>query len=146
MSSTSSPTAARAIVDEVLGRAMTRELWTGNYEHVLPISFQDFDLAAILPAVFYMFRFGVRRGKGKFVDIFGGDVGSPRERRRAATTERVASVLSQSDSFRGFDDAVTRTILADLLLCYCLENRGCDLAVVSRCTRGRARPLHGKLD
>ena len=123
MSNTTSPTAARAIVDEVLGRAMTRELWTSNYEHALPISVQDFDIAAMLPAVFYMFRFGVRRGKGKFAETFGGDTGTPRERRRAATTDRVASILARVDSFCGFDDEVTLAILGDLLLCFCLENR-----------------------
>lgn len=59
--------AARAVVDDVLGREMTRELWTSNYEHALPMSVHDFDMGAVLPAVFYMFRFGVRRGKGRFV-------------------------------------------------------------------------------
>ena len=58
MSEARSATTARAIVDEVLGRGMTREIWTGNYEKALPISVQDFDLSAVLPAVFYMFRFG----------------------------------------------------------------------------------------
>lgn len=124
MSKSSSPTAARAVVDEVLGRAMTRELWTSNYEHALPVSVQDFDLGAILPAVFYMFRFGVRRGKGRFVETFGGEQGTPKERRQAATVDRVATVLSNTDSFRGFGDGVTRAILGDLLLCFCLENKG----------------------
>ena len=72
----STPTAARAIVDEVFGRGMTREIWTGNYEEVLPVSVQDFDLGAILPAVFYMFRFGGRRGKGRFVEQFGEGTGA----------------------------------------------------------------------
>lgn len=124
MSRSSSPTAARAVVDEVLGRAMTRELWTSNYDHALPMSVQDFDLGAILPAVFYMFRFGVRRGKGRFVETFGGEQGTPQERRRVASVDRVAAVLSGTDNFRGFNDAVTRAILGDLLLCFCLENRG----------------------
>ncbi len=83
-----SATTARAIVDDVLGRSMTREIWTGNYEKALPVSVQDFDLAGILPAVFYMFRFGLRRGKGKFFETFGGESGTTKERRRAATIER----------------------------------------------------------
>jgi hypothetical protein len=140
MSKASSPTAARAIVDEVLGRAMTRELWTSNYEHALPISVQDFDLAAILPAVFYMFRFGVRRGKGRFIETFGGSEGTPRERRRAATVDRVASVLAQSDSFCGFDSDVTRAALGDLLLCFCLENRGHALGRIEQVQR--VAPAH----
>jgi hypothetical protein len=57
---------ARSIVDEILGRGMTREIWTANYDKVLPVSVQDFDLFAVLPAVFYMFRFGQRRGEGSF--------------------------------------------------------------------------------
>ena len=123
MSKGNTPTAARAIVDEVLGRAMTRELWTSNYEHAFPMSVQDFDLGAILPAVFYMFRFGVRRGKGRFVETFGGESGTTRQRKQAATVDRVASVLSATDTFRGFNDEVTRAVLGDLLLCFCVENR-----------------------
>ena len=54
---------ARAIVDDVLGRAMARDIWTGNYDKVLPLSVQQFELTAVLPAVFYMFRFAQRRGR-----------------------------------------------------------------------------------
>jgi hypothetical protein len=124
MSKSSSPTAARAVVDEVFGRAMTRELWTSNYEHALPMSVQYFDLGAILPAVFYMFRFGVRRGKGRFVETFAGSPGTARQQKQQATVERVASILSGTDAFRGFNSDVTRAILGDLLLCFCLENKG----------------------
>ena len=60
MSSNRGSTTARAIVDDLLGRDTTREIWTGNYLNALPISVQDFDLSAVLPAVFYMFRFGHR--------------------------------------------------------------------------------------
>jgi hypothetical protein len=117
------PTAARAIVDDVLGRGMTREIWSGNYDKTLPVSVNDFDLGGVLPAVFYMFRFGYRRGKGKFLDRFGGETGTPRDRRRAATVERVAEKLSRVDSLEGFDGEVEQAILGDLLLCFCLENR-----------------------
>ena len=115
-------TTARAIVDDVFGRGMTREIWTGNYERALPVSVQDFDLSAVLPAVFYMFRFAQRRGKGRFLDVFGGNTGTPRERRRAATIERVAGKLAEAESFEGFDGETERAILGDLLLCFCLEN------------------------
>ena len=121
--SATNPTAARAIVDEVLGRAATREIWTGNYEKALPVTVQDFDLGAVLPAVFYMFRFGYRRGKGKFLETFGGETGTAQERRRAATIERVAERLSKVDSLSGFEGDVEQAILGDLLLCFCLENR-----------------------
>ena len=28
---------ARALVDDILGRKMTREIWSGNYDKVLPV-------------------------------------------------------------------------------------------------------------
>ena len=122
MSATKTPTTARSIVDDVLGRGMTREIWTGNYEKALPVSVQDFDLSAVLPAVFYMFRFGHRRGKGKFLETFGSDAGTAKERRRAATIERVANKLAETESFEGFQDETVQAILGDSLLCFCLEN------------------------
>ncbi len=122
MSDTRTATTARAIVDDVLGRGMTREIWSGNYDKVIPISVQDFDLAAVLPAVFYMFRFGHRRGKGKFMDTFGGDSGTAKERKSTATIDRVATKLAGTEKIEGFDDDTKRAILGDMLLCYCLEN------------------------
>jgi hypothetical protein len=113
---------ARAIVDDVLGRDMAREIWTGNYEKALPVSVQNFDLSAVLPAVFYMFRFAQRRGRGKFLETFGSNTGSIRERRQAATIELVAGRLAQTDKFTGFDGAAEQAILGDLLLCFNLEN------------------------
>ncbi|WP_051463230.1 hypothetical protein [Deferrisoma camini] len=122
-----SGTSARAIVEEILGRGHTRAIWSADYQKVLPISVQDFDLSAVLPAVLYMFRFGHRRGKGRFVEVFGGESGSYRERRRQATIDRVAEVLSNNSLFEGFSDETTRAILGDLLLCFCLENRNREL-------------------
>jgi len=122
MSPAKTATSAHAIVDDVLGRGMTREIWSGNYEKALPISVQDFDLAGVLPAVFYMFRFGHRRGKGKFLETFGGDAGTLRQRRRDATIDRVASILATTDSLEGFEGETEQAILGDLLLCFSLEN------------------------
>jgi len=122
MSAATTSRTARSIVDDVLGRGMTREIWTASYDRALPVSVQDFDLSAVLPAVFYMFRFGNRRGRGRFLESFGGDAGTTRERRRAATIERVANTLAQTEWFEGFQDDTTRAILGDLLLCFCLEN------------------------
>jgi len=121
MSRASSGQTARAIVDEVLGRAMTKAVWTANYDKALPLSVQDFDLTAVLPAVFYMFRFGHRRGKGRFLETFGGD-GPASEKKKAATIDRVASVLAEEQPFTGFDNDVEKAILGDLLLSFCLEN------------------------
>jgi len=122
MSPAKTAATARAVVDEVFGRGMAREIWTGNYEKALPVSVQYFDLSAVLPAVFYMFRFAQRRGKGKFLEVFGGPQGTARRRRQAATIERVAGKLAQTDSFEGFDGETEQAILGDLLLCFCLEN------------------------
>jgi len=122
-----SSTSARTIVEEILGRGHTRAIWTANYQKVLPVSVHYFDVSAVLPAVFYMFRFGHRRGRGRFLDVFGGESGSYRERRRQATIDRVAEVLSETDSFEGFSTETTRAILGDLLLCFCLENRNREL-------------------
>jgi len=101
---------------------MAREIWTGNFEKALPISIQDFDLSAILPAVFFMFRFGHRRGKGSFLETFGPTEGTLRARKRDTTIERIADILAVDDSFVGFEDTVEKAILGDLLLCYCLDN------------------------
>ena len=119
-------TAARKIVQNVLGSDMTDEIWTGNYHKVLPISIQDFDLSAVLPAVFYMFRFGKRRGAGRFLEAFVYTADTKKthaQRRREATVDRVASVLCKNDHFKGFEGAAERAVLGDLLLCFCLENR-----------------------
>ncbi len=122
MSTTKNSLSARSIVDEVFGRGITREIWTSNYDKALPVSVNEFDLTAVLPAVFYMFRFGWRRGKGKFLETFGNDTGTPKERRRATTIERVVSTLAKTEKFEGFQDETTQAILGDLLLCFCLEN------------------------
>lgn len=122
MSPASKSEAARAIVEEVLGQGWAREIWSVNYDKVLPISVQGFDLTGVLPAVFYMFRFGHRRGKGNFVETFGAQAGTRRERRRAATIERVAARLAETPQLQGFQGETGQAILGDLLLCFCLEN------------------------
>jgi hypothetical protein len=122
MSAAKTSTTARSIVDDVLGRSMTREIWTGNYDKALPVSVQEFDLSAVLPAVFYMFRFGHRRGKGKFLETFGGESGTEKDRRKAATIERIANKLAAVEAFEGFAGQTEKAILGDLLLCFCLEN------------------------
>ena len=115
-------TNARGIVEDVLSRNMAREIWTGNYDRALPISIQDFDLSAVLPAVFFMFRHGHRRGKGTFLDTFGPEEGTPRQRWRETTIERIVNVLISTDSFEAFEAPIARAILGDLLLCFCLDN------------------------
>ncbi|MFB3788640.1 MAG: hypothetical protein ACE15F_19965 [bacterium] len=113
----------REIVENVLGRDMTRELWTGNYTTVIPISLINFDLSSVLPAVFYMFRWGYRRGQGNFLKVFADEQGTAQQRRRSATIERVTERLSRTPTLQGFQGEVEQAILGDLLLCYCLENK-----------------------
>lgn len=120
---TTNPKTAKDIVASVLGLPMTREIWTVNFMMALPISVQYFDLPSILPAVFYMFRFAYRRGKGQFMKTFGDAEGTPSQLRRSATVDRVATKLARTESFAGFEDETARAILGDLLLGFCLENR-----------------------
>ena len=118
---------ARAIVQAVLPRRMADDIWSAQYDKVLPITFSEFALSAVLPAVFYMFRFGQRRGRGKFLDTYGPGSGTIRERRRATTIESVAERLAASTGFHGFDGTVEHAILGDLLLGFSLENIRHDL-------------------
>jgi hypothetical protein len=69
-----------------------------------------------------MFRFGHRRGQGKFLDTFGSNTGTEKDRRKSATIERVTATLTQTTLLEGFQDETTQAILGDLLLCFCLEN------------------------
>ena len=112
----------RKLVEEVLSRDMTREVWSGNYDKALPVSLHLFELSAILPAVFYMFRFGQRRGTGNFLNTFGSAIGTHSQRRQSATIERVSEKLAHAEELEGFDGETERAILGDLLLCFCLEN------------------------
>jgi hypothetical protein len=123
MSPANTNTTAQGIVNDVLSPSMARAIWTGNYEKALPISVQAFELGAVLPAVFYMFRFSCRRGKGKFIETFGDEDQSTQKRRRDVTIDRIAGRLAaRLDSFEGFETPVEKAILGDLLLCFCLEN------------------------
>ena len=113
---------SRKLVEEVLSRDMMLEIWSGNYLKALPISLHLFELSAVLPAVFYMFRFGERRGTGKFLHTYGSSTGTPSQRRRSATIERVSERLAGTDALSGFDGETEKAILGDLLLCFSLEN------------------------
>ncbi|GEM_PF-265112 len=121
--STGTARTPRAILDDVFGPTTTRQIWSADYHKAIPISFQLVDLTAILPAVFYMFRFGHRRGKGRFLDTFGQATPKPQASNRSVTIRQVAARLAQDQRIRGFEDPVGQVILGDLLLCFCLENR-----------------------
>ena len=115
---------ARKPVEDVLSPAMTRAVWSSDYRPALPISVQAFDLSAVLPAVFYMFRFGRRRGQGKFVEAFGRASGTASQRRRSVTVNAIAERLADGPGgmLRNFEGKAAQAILGDLLLCYCLDN------------------------
>ena len=113
---------SRAIVEDVLTKGFTNKIWSGNCTEVFPVTFSSFDLTAVLPAVFYMCRFAVRRGRGQFLNVFGGE-GTKKEKKTAATIQRVAEVLSSKSGFSGFETETEKSILGDLLLSFCLENK-----------------------
>ena len=114
----------RKTVEDVLTPAMTKEIWSSSFDKVLPIAVQAFDISAVLPAVFYMFRFGHRRGKGRFLKEYAIPMGTLAQRRRSITIEAIAKRLASNyeNGLGGFDDDTKQAVLGDLLLCYCLEN------------------------
>ena len=113
----------KTIVEEALGGIQrVRGLWTANYYPALPIAPQVFEIGGLLPVMLYMARFGHRRGRGEFVKTFG-------KQRDGTTTAPTVSMVadrlrSRPDSYLdGFDDGMGGTVLGDLLLAWCLENR-----------------------
>ena len=61
----------RQVVESVLGSQMTAQIWTSTYPPVFPFVPQNFSVGAILPMMLYLFRWGNRRGKGKFAEAYG---------------------------------------------------------------------------
>ena len=114
--------ADREIVENALSPDMVREIWSGNYDKVLPVTILGFEISAILPAVFYMFRYGHRRGAGRFLATYGPPTGTPAQKRRRTTVDRIAAKLAEAEALSGFNGEVEQAILGDLLLCFCLEN------------------------
>ncbi|WP_287346099.1 hypothetical protein [Mesorhizobium sp.] len=105
----------RQVVESVLGSQMTAQIWTSTYPPVFPFTPQDFSVGAILPMMLYLFRWGNRRGKGKFAEAYGA--GAP------PTISTTVARLVEDPSIEGFDSATGRAILGDFLLTSILENR-----------------------
>jgi hypothetical protein len=105
---------SRKIVEEVLGKRDVKEIWGTGYYPALPVTPQDYTMGGVLPTVLYMMRWGQRRGKGKFFDIFGAD---------ATVNDVSKKLVNDSENFVGFDGSTEHSILADLLLAYSFENR-----------------------
>lgn len=132
------PRAARNIVEESLTKQRADALWTANYLPVLPITPQDFDVGALLPAMLYLARWGHRRGVGKFITTFGSHEGKIP---KLPTIADVARRLTQPESTLGhFNDEIGQSLLGDLLLAYCLENKGRALGHTEQVQR--AFPTH----
>ena len=112
----------RDIVVYAVNQAFAHEVWTVIYEHALPITPQDYELSSVIPAVMYMARYGKRRGAGQVQATFGvpASNGPP-----SVSMRSIANVLSvENDEFAGFDTPTGQAILGDLLLTWCLENKG----------------------
>lgn len=109
----------KKLASEALGPDRLKSLWTANNFAAFPLTPQAYDLGAVLPAMLYMARWGWRRGKGQFARAFAGPSGD-------VCLQDVSRVLVNQPeaSFEGFDDAVGQAMLSDLLLTWCLENKG----------------------
>jgi hypothetical protein len=108
----------KSIVEQVLSAQKTKDLWTSIYYPVIPFMPSHFPLEAVLPAVMYMFRWGHRRGMGKFVASFSEDG------KKEISIEDVSRKLaSDGNLFEGFESEVGQAILGDLLLTFSLENK-----------------------
>jgi hypothetical protein len=118
---------AKTIVEDVLSTSTARDVWTANYFPALPFTPNGFELSSLMPAVFYMFRTGKRRGKGRFHETYGlrkEAIGTKVRRAGSVSVENIAETLSRdTESITGFSSEVGRAILGDALLAFCFENR-----------------------
>ena len=80
-------------------------------------------------------------GKVHFSRLSGLGKVRARMRRRETTVERIADMLVEEDSFIGFENTVEKSILGDLLLCYCLDNVKNSLGRQEQVQRVAPRPL-----
>lgn len=124
------PKLAKQALEDVLTKAMVNEIWAVNFSELIPFTLQHFSVGSVLPTAMYMFRRGYRRGAGNFHRAFAPLDGEVVGKKRAGGREpepsvtSVARVLaSDAEHFDGFTAKTGRDILADLLLCHCLENQ-----------------------
>ncbi|MDA8205677.1 MAG: hypothetical protein M0Z36_06385, partial [Thermaerobacter sp.] len=107
------PIGNRAILEDVLSRAMVRELWTAHYDPVFPMQPGDFSVGTLLPALLFLMRRGEARGRGRFVETYG-------KGERRATADGVAERLSWRPDVVVHVEAGA-AILGDVILAHCLE-------------------------
>src|SRR5258706_14241149 len=98
----------RRIVESVLTEHMTSQIWTSTYAPVFPFVPQDFSVGAILPMMLYLFRWGHRRGRGRFAEIYGEKGGAP-------TIQSTVNKLVTDPGIVGFESDVSKAILGDFL-------------------------------
>ncbi len=111
---------AKEVFESVLTVPTVKKLWTANYDSAIPFTIQDFDIGSVLPAILYMFRWGHRRGKGKFIEAYG----NKNDKKSIATINGISDILcAKEKEFNGFNSDSTQAILGDMLLASCLENK-----------------------
>lgn len=108
----------KEIMQQALSPANFKEIRTNGYYTALPVTLNSLSMGGVLPVVLYMMRWGHRRGKGKFADVY-----APGGKGRATIEDVARKLAERKDWFEGFDDGTPTAILGDLLLAYCLENR-----------------------
>jgi hypothetical protein len=103
---------AKGIVESVFSVPIAKRVWTANVDSLLPVTLQNFAIGAVMPAVLYMFRWGHRRGQGKFQKVFGAGSTKPK------IVDITAVLTAAHTEFSTFDSEVKRRVLGDLLLSY----------------------------
>lgn len=121
--------ALRETLRQALGPAVERKVWSSNVESLLPLTFNDVDLEAVMPAVLYMLRWGARRGTGRFVTTFA----RTNDESGSITALDIADKLLETTNSFSLDPAVThatqQTIIANLVSGLCFDNRKSKLGV-----------------
>ncbi len=107
------------LVEKVLGEDTAERLWTKIYWPVLPVNPQSFALGSVLPALWYLLRFGRRRGRGKFNATYGRN---PQDREISALD--VARKLQGPGWSQRPPSEIGADVIADFLLASAFEVRG----------------------
>lgn len=108
---------SKEAICNALGAGFGKMVWSAGYRPAFPFTPQDYSLSAMLPTILYLLRWGHRRGRGNFLDVFGSEIN------KLGSIESVTQgLLKLNDRFEGVSGKAEEAILGDLLLCYCFEN------------------------
>ena len=120
----------RELLREALGPVIERKLWSANVEALLPLTFNDVDIEAVMPAVLFTLRWGGRRGAGAFVQSFTPPDSLGRSRSEGVTALDIARTIQRRNNEgnvvqvgTGVQDGAAENILANLLSGLCFDNR-----------------------